>query len=649
MESESQIKQAIQQTVDIENGRDDADDDSDDDSVSQGDDLEDDPAETQSITGTASGPSRNPYCCNLAECTLCGNLPLRKTQSMSQGNLFDDVAAWDWDGGLYDIIRQMNGEQMDALTVPPNVADDTVEACVRHLKRLKLDLIREGLLRKEDQNYSGECLSCARVVAPLHISEIEVGAVLGTGGFSTVFEVVAFSPRHRYIEGRGMEYARNEEMSRRFLAEHALTHPADSIADMESKLTSMKVNEEPSKKSPSRSSGSGFPYSRYAVKHLRNGLVTRSPEKFKRAAIDLVLEGQLLLIMDHPNIVSIRGRSSKGPEAFRSGNPRDYFLVMDKLQRTLEEQMFMWRTRMTKFSKRLRRRTGRQRSGRQISSWICRKLRRNKDEGQQENQPQAPDKYAIKLQDMWLDRLKTAYQIASAIAYMHSKRLIHRDLKTSNIGFDGLNEVKLFDLGLSRLLPSNKDDLTSSQASNADPLNDGYIMSRVGTKFYMAPEVRRKERYNLSADVYSFGVVLWELLALSSPRDVFQKRHDELKKMIAKQRKGDKTAEDAYAQFKDVVKNESAISWLPICPCWPVELQDLIKASLSLDAENRPSMDDVKKILRWYVGGIANGGPTVVSEAARRRSTLRVDMSQHSVKDKADEQKDENTKSATEG
>ena len=79
-----------------------------------------------------------------------------------------------------------------------------------------------------------------------------------------------------------------------------------------------------------------------------------------------------------------------------------------------------------------------------------------------------------------------------AIEYMHSRRNINRDLKMSNVGFDVRGDLKLFDFWLSRLLPPQSEEVEG-----------GYIMSRVGTKSYVAREISRKEPYNLSADVYS--------------------------------------------------------------------------------------------------------------------------------------------------
>lgn len=65
------------------------------------------------------------------------------------------------------------------------------------------------------------------------------------------------------------------------------------------------------------------------------------------------------------------------------------------------------------------------------------------------------------------------HQIASALAHMHEKRIMHRDLKPANIFIDGLGNLKVGDLGLSRQL--------SSQTFEA--------FSRVGTPLYMSPEV----------------------------------------------------------------------------------------------------------------------------------------------------------------
>lgn len=371
---------------------------------------------------------------------------------------------------------------------------------------------------------------------PFSRSEVKKGRLLGSGGFSSVYEIEGFQPDEVLSAG----VTQVEEVSRQFLTEHPMRQ--------------CEANKKHSRPA----------IPRYAVKHLRHSL-TRDPERFERAAIDLVLEGQLLLAMDHPHIISIRGWSYEGPDAYRSGKYSDYFLILDRLAETAEIRIEKWRSSLRKYR------------SRQAFPW-CRK------------------KYETKIQNLLRDRINTARCVASAIEYMHDRRVIHRDVKTANLGFDVHNEVKIFDFGLSRMLPdeSEKDE------------NGAYSMSRVGTRIYMAPEVRHKQPYNLSADVYSFGVVLWELLSLS-------------------------TATDSMIRARSALERyDSGGDWLPICPCWPLVIQDTIRQCLSDDPADRPCIGEVCMVLRDVLTCLNHGGKDV--EAQRRRSTLRLDLS--TVKEK---------------
>jgi len=98
-------------------------------------------------------------------------------------------------------------------------------------------------------------------------------------------------------------------------------------------------------------------------------------------------------------------------------------------------------------------------------------------------------------------------QIAEALAYLHSHNIIYRDLKPENIGFTHDNTIKLFDFGLVKELKAHR------------KYADGtYLLSyNTGSRRYMAPEVAKRERYNLSADVYSFAMVLWEICTMEKP------------------------------------------------------------------------------------------------------------------------------------
>jgi len=88
--------------------------------------------------------------------------------------------------------------------------------------------------------------------------------------------------------------------------------------------------------------------------------------------------------------------------------------------------------------------------------------------------------------------------ILDAIAYCHSKEIVHRDLKPENFLFLTESEespIKIIDFGLSR----HKD------------ANDAVMKTKVGTPYYVAPEVLRRE-YTEACDIWSIGVITYILL-----------------------------------------------------------------------------------------------------------------------------------------
>lgn len=101
----------------------------------------------------------------------------------------------------------------------------------------------------------------------------------------------------------------------------------------------------------------------------------------------------------------------------------------------------------------------------------------------------------------WKILHKIALHIASALAYLHdqcSPRVLHRDVKPSNILLDNDFNAYLSDFGLSRLLGTSETHATTGVA---------------GTFGYVAPEYALTCRVSEKADVYSYGVVLLELIS----------------------------------------------------------------------------------------------------------------------------------------
>ncbi|GAB4858714.1 hypothetical protein Ancab_010187 [Ancistrocladus abbreviatus] len=100
----------------------------------------------------------------------------------------------------------------------------------------------------------------------------------------------------------------------------------------------------------------------------------------------------------------------------------------------------------------------------------------------------------------WETRLKIAIGAAQGLAYLHhdcDPRIIHRDVKSSNILLDENFEAHLSDFGIAKCIPSAK-----THAST-------YVLGTIG---YIDPEYARTSRLTEKSDVYSFGIVLLELL-----------------------------------------------------------------------------------------------------------------------------------------
>nr|GEY28422.1 serine/threonine-protein kinase STY13-like [Tanacetum cinerariifolium] len=89
--------------------------------------------------------------------------------------------------------------------------------------------------------------------------------------------------------------------------------------------------------------------------------------------------------------------------------------------------------------------------------------------------------------------IRFALDIAKGLSYLHSEKIIHRDVKPDNMLMDGKKLIKLADFG----------------ESVVEPL---YMKSgEVGTLGYMAPEVLSRKPYSHKCDVYAFGICLWEI------------------------------------------------------------------------------------------------------------------------------------------
>ncbi|KAL4460009.1 hypothetical protein ABPG74_003535 [Tetrahymena malaccensis] len=146
--------------------------------------------------------------------------------------------------------------------------------------------------------------------------------------------------------------------------------------------------------------------------------------------------------------------------------------------------------------------------------------------------------------------LKWFTQLCSAVRFIHNQKIIHRDIKNSNIFLDSNDNILLGDFGISKKLQNPKDKASTI----------------IGTPYFMAPEICNQQPYTNKVDIWAIGIVLYRLVYLKFPFEGFEIFH--LMLAISK------------GQLK-----------FPQTPSSP--LKNLIQKLLQNDPNKRPSIEQV--------------------------------------------------------
>lgn len=149
-----------------------------------------------------------------------------------------------------------------------------------------------------------------------------------------------------------------------------------------------------------------------------------------------------------------------------------------------------------------------------------------------------------------------ALDLARGLSYLHSQKIVHRDVKTENMLLDKSRTLKIADFGVARVEASNPSDMTGE----------------TGTLGYMAPEVLNGDPYNRKCDVYSFGICLWEIYCCDMP-------YPDL----------------SFSEVTSAVVRQNLRPEIP--RCCPSSLSNVMKKCWDANPDRRPEMDEVVSLL----------------------------------------------------
>ena len=258
-------------------------------------------------------------------------------------------------------------------------------------------------------------------VPKLDIHDLKLGRILGRGAFCCVHEVRSFGSAmsigtRQSSSGRESisRMIRNPFSSRRPDGRDSSTvHSFGNESDLMSNFSGHARED-----NVIVDTGGDFSAFDRSRKYVVKRLDTESMDKinFLKGAVDLAMEARFLAALSHMNVIKLYGVSTDGPFA------DNFFLVLERVDETLTKRIKKWMD----IDRQCKGITG-------VFTGSKRKLR-----------------------ELTSEQMLSAFEIAKGTSHLHEKKIIFRDLKPDNCGFNSSGVLKLFDFGLARELKDSE-------------------------------------------------------------------------------------------------------------------------------------------------------------------------------------------------
>lgn len=167
-------------------------------------------------------------------------------------------------------------------------------------------------------------------------------------------------------------------------------------------------------------------------------------------------------------------------------------------------------------------------------------------------------------------------QISLGLQYLHSKKILHRDIKSNNIFLTKELNAKIGDLGIAKIL-----------------YNTSHAHTFIGTPYYLSPELCKDLPYDEKSDVWALGCVLYEMISLRHPFD----------------------ADSKLILYSKIINDK----YSEIDKTYSKDIRDIVDMLLTKDCKKRPTMDMIVKmeVFQKMIKKVGITGSVIKKEEAK--------------------------------